>query len=73
MERKTTFKIGDTVWYIHRNKIKEGIIEKILFKRFLSPVSFEPEEVEIYYIDSHYFRNDEVFATKDELKNNLLL
>lgn len=73
MEYNTKFSIGEEVWYMHCNKVHKGIVTKIRFIRFLSPVDYKVEESESYYLEgmNSSFEPKAFYRSKEELIDSL--
>ena len=68
--------IGDTVWFMWKNKPTEGRISKIWSNTFINPVDCDSIEESVWYyviIDkrAESFRRESLYSSKEELKKSL--
>ena len=78
MEKTFDIGLGTEVWVIHRNRIVKGMVGKVWYTKFISPVDYESVvESEWYFvcdadgkrIDS--FRRNDLFLKKEDLLRSL--
>ena len=85
MEIKTKFNLGDTVYYIEKNKIHQGKVVRIDTTSVLNHYTYNGGSLEIgeSYIETYKVSNSEkrkqsferylLFATQEELLEDLML
>lgn len=76
MIKEFDLNIGDTVWFMWKNKPTEGRICKIWSNTFISPVDCDSIVESVWYyiiIDekAESFRRESLYPSKEELKKSL--
>ena len=72
-----TYKPGDSVWLMHKNKAVCGTVTSTWFGRFISCVDYETiSENESYYVSiegkrADSFERKKLFTSKEELLKSL--
>ena len=78
MEKSFDIGVGDKVWLMHNNHIVSGVVSKVWYTKFISPIDYESIVESEWYsvhdeknkrIDS--FRKEGLFPTKTELIKSL--
>ncbi len=71
MEIKTKYDIGQRVFYMDNNKVKEGTIDRIYID---AQYNAKDNKVKIYYrlfTTAKFYKDNELFPTKEELLKSL--
>lgn len=71
MDIKTKYDIGQSVFYMDNNKVKEGTIDRIHID---AQYNAKDNKVKISYrlfTTAKYYEDDEIFLTKEELLKSL--
>ena len=76
MIKEFDLNIGDTVWFMWKNKPTKGRISKIWSNTFISPVDCDSIVESVWYyviIDkkAESFRRESLYLSKEELKKSL--
>jgi hypothetical protein len=78
MEKTFDIAVGSTVWLMHKDRVVSGVVSKIWYTKFISPLDYESIVESEWYtvcdadnkkIDS--YRKESLFPRKEDLVNSL--
>ena len=71
MEIKTKYDIGQSVFYMDNNKVKEGAIDRIHIDAQYNAKDNRVKTSYRLFTSAKYYEDDEIFLTKEELLKSL--